>query len=138
MLTDLSANLSVALFGAALGWTCLFSGVVAPVAYKDLDYGRAHRHVGRVIKLGHGPLAGVCFLGAGLAVLGGSIGAASLAGVIGVVLLMCIWTLAPRNDNARMAGGRRKLKTARSLASGLTAAMAPLLLIAVGLAAARV
>jgi hypothetical protein len=120
-------QLALVLAGVALGWTALFSFVVAPVSFKDMDYGRADRHVRRIIKSGHGALAIVCFLAGGLALASGAIAGAVIAGLTAVFYLMCQWTLAPRDD-PRPAGGRRQMKGQRIVASLLTAGGMPLML----------
>lgn len=126
MMTDLAIQLAIVFASVALGWTMLFSFVVAPVSFKDMDQGRADRHVRRVIKAGHGLLAGVCVLAGVAAVAAGAYGAATVAIICGVFYLMCQWALAPRDD--RPIRGHRKLKTARIVASGLTALVMPVLI----------
>jgi hypothetical protein len=131
---DLLISTGIALMGASFGWIALFSGVVAPVSFKDMDHGRANRHVRRVMRVGHTPLAILAFAGGGAAAAGGALGAGMLAAIAGVVLLLAQWALAPRDDTRPPPGGRRKLQTSRVVAAGLTALMAPLILIAIGLA----
>ncbi len=128
--------MGIALIGASLGWIALFSGVVAPISFKDMDHGRANRHVRRVMKLGHTPLALLAFAGAGALALGGAPGAGLIASIGAVVLLLAQWALAPRDDNRPPPGGRRKLQTSRIVAAGLTAMMAPLFIVAIGMAIA--
>ncbi|MBI1250427.1 MAG: hypothetical protein GC189_03030 [Alphaproteobacteria bacterium] len=124
------AQLTALLFaGMALGWTAMFSFVVAPVSFKDMDYGRADRHVRRVIKSGHGALALLCLVAGLGALIAGALGGAIVSGLTAAFYLMCQWTLAPRDD-PRPPGARRKLKSQRILASMLTAAGMPLLVIA--------
>ncbi|MGE3141977.1 MAG: hypothetical protein AB7L65_01540 [Hyphomonadaceae bacterium] len=125
-MTTLAQQLALIFAGMALGWTMLFSFVVAPVSFKDMDQGRADRHVRRVIKQGHGALAGVCVLAAVAALASGAYAAATIAIVCGVFYVMCQWALAPRDD--KPIGGHRKLKTARIVASGLTALVMPILI----------
>ena len=133
-MNEMLVSVAVALLGASLGWIALFSGVVAPVSFKDMDHGRANRHVRRVMKQGHTVLALLCFAGAGAAALGGAPGAGVIAAVVGVVILLAQFALAPRDDDRPPPGGKRKLQTARVVAAGLTALMAPLLLVAIGMA----
>jgi hypothetical protein len=137
-MTDLLTSTAIALMGASLGWIALFSGVVAPISFKDMDQGRANRHVRRVMKVGHTPLALLSFAGGAAAAFGGAFGAGLIAAVVGVVLLLAQWALAPRDDSHPPPGGRRKLGTARIVAAGLTAMMAPLLIVAIGMAIAGV
>jgi hypothetical protein len=125
---------AVALFGAGLGWIALFSGVVAPVSFKDMDHGRADRHVRRVIKSGHGPLALLCALGAVAALLGQAVAAAAVGALAAGVFLLSRWALAPRTDERPPPGGKRKLQTARIVAAAFTASMAPVLIAAIVLA----
>lgn len=132
------SSIGVALLGASFGWVVLFSGVVAPVSFKDMDHGRASRHVRRVMKQGHAVLAGLSFAGGGATALGGAPGAGVIAAIVGAVVLLAQFALAPRDDDRPPPGGKRKLQTARIVAAGLTAMMAPLLLVAIGLAIAGV
>ena len=57
MIQAYTQQIALVLAGMALGWTALFCFVVAPVSFKDMDYGRADRHVRRIIKAGHGALS---------------------------------------------------------------------------------
>ncbi len=125
-MTDLAMQLALVLAGIALGWTMLFSFVVAPVSFRDMDQGRADRHVRRVIKAGHGIVAAVCLLAALAALSAGAFGGATIALICGVFYVMCQWALAPRDDRPIM--GKRKIKTARVVASGLTALVMPVLI----------
>src|SRR5262245_13516771 len=124
---DYAQQLALVLAGVALGWTALFSFVVAPVSFKDMDYGRADRHVRRIIKSGHGALALVCLSAGGLALVSGAVGGAVIAALTAAFYLMCRWTLAPRDD-PRPAGARRQMKGQRIVASLLTAGGMPLML----------
>jgi hypothetical protein len=124
---DYAQQLALVLAGMALGWTALFSFVVAPVSFKDMDYGRADRHVRRIIKSGHGALAVICFVAGALALFSGAVGGAVIAALTAVFYLMCRWTLAPRDD-PRPAGARRQMKGQRIVASLLTAGGMPLML----------
>jgi hypothetical protein len=124
-MTSLAQQLTLVFAGMALGWTMLFSFVVAPVSFREMDQGRADRHVRHVIKSGHGLVAAVCILAAIAAALGGAFGAAATAAICGVFYIMCQWALAPRDD--KVLFGHRKLKTARIVASGLTALVMPVL-----------
>jgi hypothetical protein len=133
-MNDVLLSLGVALLGACLGWIALFSGVVAPISFKDMDHGRANRHVRRVMKQGHTILALLSFAAAAAAALGGAPGAGIIAAIVGVVILLAQFALAPREDDRPPPGGKRKLQTARVVAAGLTAMMAPLLLVAIGMA----
>lgn len=126
-MSDYAQQIALVLAGIAMGWTMLFSFIVAPVSFSDMDQGRADRHVRRVIKRGHGIVAGVCVLAALCALVSGAIAGSIVALLCGVFAVMCQWALAPRDD-ARPIGGTRKLKTARVAASGLTAFLIPVLL----------
>jgi uncharacterized membrane protein len=119
---------AVCLIGVGIGWVLLFSFVVAPVAFKTFDQGRAERLIKAVMKAGHGALAAICLL-AGLACLfAGGIGAAVVAAIAAIFALGCQWALAPRED--KPIRGHRVLKTARIVASALTFTIAPILLTA--------
>ncbi|MGE0828614.1 MAG: hypothetical protein AB7O04_04600 [Hyphomonadaceae bacterium] len=126
-LQSYAQQIALVLAGMALGWTALFSFVVAPVSFKDMDYGRADRHVRRIIKAGHGALALLCFAAGGFALLSGAIAGAVIAALAAIFYLMCQWTLAPRDD-PRPAGARRQMKGQRVVASMLTAGGMPLML----------
>jgi len=121
--------LALFLAGMTIGWTALFSFVVAPVSFKDMDYGRADRHIRRIIKSGHGALALLCLAMGGFALISGALAAALVALMTSVFYAMCQWTLAPRDDKT-IPGMRRNMKTQRVVASLLTAIGMPLMLIA--------
>lgn len=128
-MSELSQQLALVFGGVALGWTALFSFIVAPVSFKDMDAGRADRHVRRVIKQGHGPLAIVCVAAGILALMSGAYAGATIAVLCAIFYAMCQWALAPRDD-PRPVGARRVMKTARVVASGLTAFVMPVLIAA--------
>ena len=117
---------AIVLAGASLGWIMLFSFVLAPVTYKTLDGGRAERLVKQVMNSGHGLLGLIAFLSAIAALLAGAVAGAAVAAVAGVFAFMCKFALAPRED--KPIKGHRVLKTARIVASGLTAVIAPVLI----------
>ena len=120
---------SLILGGASLGWVLLFSFVAAPTAYKTFDGGRADRVVKETIKAGHGVLAAVILL-AGLAGLfAGSVAGAVVYVVAAIFALCCQWALAPRTDKPIM--GHRVYKTARIVASALTASVLPIIAAAI-------
>ncbi|HWA01394.1 MAG TPA: hypothetical protein VG841_13875 [Caulobacterales bacterium] len=123
---DASQAFSLILAGASLGYITLFSFVLSPVAFANMDAGRAERLVKHVIKSGHGLLALIALLSGVAALLSGAIGGASVAAIAAVFALMCQWALAPRED--KPIGGHRVVKTARIVASGLTFALAPILI----------
>lgn len=115
--------------GAGLGWIALFSFVLSPAAFATLDQGRAERLVKNVMKSGHSMLAGLCVISAIASLLSGSVAGAAIAAIAAVFALCCQWALAPREDKPIM--GHRVLKTARIVASGLTACIAPVLIAAI-------
>jgi hypothetical protein len=129
MFQDIAQEIALILAGAAIGWISLFSFVVAPVAFKTFDTGRAERIVKMVIKGGHGALAFIAFLTGIAALFSGAVGGAVVAAIAAVFALCCQWALAPRDD--RPIRGHRVLKTARIVASALTAAIIPVLLAAI-------
>lgn len=104
----------------------LFSFVLSPVAYKTFDQGRAERLVKGVMNSGHGILGLIALASAVAAFLAGAIAGASVAAVGGLFAFMCKFALAPRED--KPIKGHRVLKTARIVASGLTAFIAPVLI----------
>lgn len=120
---------AIVLAGASLGWIVLFSFVLSPVAFKQFDAGRAERLVKHVMNEGHGILGLIALGSAGAAFLAGAVAGASVAAVAGLFALMCKFALAPRED--RPIRGHRVVKTARIVASGLTAFIMPILLAAI-------
>ncbi len=129
MIQSYAQQLALVLAGMALGWTALFSFVVAPVSFKDMDYGRADRHVRRIIKAGNGALFLICLACGVFGLVSGAVAGAVVAILTGVFYLLCRWTLAPRDD-PRPAGARRQMKGQRVIASMLTAGGMPLMVIA--------
>ncbi|MBC7768624.1 MAG: hypothetical protein H7124_07535 [Phycisphaerales bacterium] len=122
---------AIILAGASLGWIMLFSFVVAPVAFKTFDAGRAERLVKHVMNAGHGILGLIALLSAVAALTAGAVAGGAVAAVAGVFAFMCKFALAPRED--KPLKGHRVLKTARIVASGLTAFIAPVLIAAIAL-----
>lgn len=127
---------AIVLAGASLGWIMLFSFVLSPVAFKTFDQGRAERIVKQVMNSGHGILGLIAFASAIAALLAGAIAGASVAAVAGAFAFMCKFALAPRED--KPIKGHRVLKTARIVASGLTAAIMPVLIAAIVLTLLKV
>jgi hypothetical protein len=117
---------AIVLAGASLGWIALFSFVLAPVTYKTLDGGRAERLVRNVMRSGHGLLGLIALASSIAALLGGAVAGACVAAVASVFAFMCQFALAPRED--KPIKGRRVMKTARIVASGLTAFIMPVLI----------
>jgi hypothetical protein len=120
---------AIVLAGVSLGWIMLFSFVLSPVAFKTFDQGRAERIVKQVMNSGHGILGLIALASGVAALLAGAVAGASVAGVAGVFAFMCRFALAPRED--KPIKGHRVLKTARIVASGLTAAIMPVLIAAI-------
>jgi hypothetical protein len=125
MLHLVAQALAFVLAGAALGWTAQFCFVVAPLAYEKLDDGRARRHVRDVIKTGHTTLAVITLLAGAAALFSGAVGAAVVAAISAAFTVMCQWALAPRTDHHPVMG-HRVYKTARVVASALTALLMPI------------
>lgn len=119
----LAQAISIVLSGAALGWIVLFSFVLSPVAFKAFDAGRAERLVKQVMNAGHGILGLIALAAAAAALMAGAVAGASVAAVAGVFAFMCKFALAPRDD--KPIKGHRVVKTARIVASGLTAFIMP-------------
>lgn len=128
---DIAQTIALVLAGMTLGWTAMFSFIVAPQAFRDLDQGRASRFVRNAMRGGHPALALFCFAGAGVGVLGGAIAGAGVLSLAGVLYLLARWALAPRDDTRPPPGGKRKLQTARIVASGLTAMIMPVVIAAI-------
>ncbi|HVV34046.1 MAG TPA: DUF4149 domain-containing protein [Vitreimonas sp.] len=114
------------LLGASLGYILLFSFVVSPVAFKQFDAGRAERLVRHVMDAGHGLLGVIALISALAALLSGAMAGAAVAGVAAIFAFMCKFALAPRDD--KPISGHRVLKTARVVASGLTAFIMPIVI----------
>ena len=121
--------IAIVLAGASLGWIMLFSFVLAPVTYKTLDGGRAERLVKQVMNSGHGLLGLIAILSAIASLMAGAVAGACVAAVGGFFAFLCRFALAPRDD--KPIKGHRVLKTARIVASGLTAFIAPVLIAAI-------
>lgn len=117
---------AIILAGASLGWIMLFSFVLSPVAFKTFDAGRAERMVKHVMNAGHGILGLIAICSGIAALMAGAIAGASVAAVAGLFAFMCKFALAPRDD--KPIRGHRVLKTARIVASGLTAFIAPVII----------
>ena len=117
---------AIVLAGASLGWIMLFSFVLSPVAFKQFDAGRAERLVKHVMNAGHGILGLIAICSGIAALVAGAVAGAAVAAVAGVFAFMCKFALAPRED--KPIRGHRVLKTARIVASALTAFIIPVLL----------
>lgn len=132
-MTEIAQVTAFVLAGMGLGWIALFSFVFSPTAYATFDGGRAERMVKAVMNRGHGLLGVLCFFTAIAALFAGSIAGAAVAAIACLFAFMCRFALAPRED--KPIKGRRVLKTARIVASGLTAFIAPVLIAAIVLTA---
>ncbi len=133
---DVAQATAIVLAGASLGWIMLFSFVLSPVAFTTFDAGRAERLVKHVMNRGHGILGLIALLSGVAALLAGAVAGASVAAVAGVFAFMCKFALAPRED--KPLKGHRVLKTARIVASGLTAFIAPVLIASIILTLMRI
>lgn len=120
---------SIVLSGASLGWIILFSFVLSPVAFKTFDAGRAERIVKMVMNSGHGILGLIAFAAGAAGFFSGAIAGGSVAMVGGAFAFMCKFALAPRED--KPIKGHRVVKTARIVASGLTAFIMPVMFAAI-------
>jgi len=129
-------SLAIILASISLGWIMLFSFVLSPVAFKTFDQGRAERMVKQVMNSGHGVLGLIALAGAAAAALAGAFAGAAVALVAAVFAFLCRFALAPREDQPLK--GHRVLKTARVVASALTAFIMPVLIAAIGLTIAGV
>lgn len=137
-MTDFTLSLALILAGVTLGWTAFFSFIVSPLAFRELDHGRANRFVRNAMKTGHPALAGLAFASGLTALLGASIAGAGIMALAGAMYLLAAWTLAPRDDDRPPPGGKRKLSTARIVAAGMTAGLMALVAVGAGLIAFRV
>jgi hypothetical protein len=136
-MSDLGQGAALMLSSFILGWTAFFSFLAAPQAFRDLDQGRANRFVRNAMKSGHPIVAGASFVTGVVGALGGAIAGGAIMGLAGVLYLMAAWTLAPRDD-PRPIGGRRVLKTARVVASMLTALIMVVVLVGAILIAIKI
>jgi hypothetical protein len=127
---------AIILAGASLGWIMLFSFVLSPVAFKQFDAGRAERLVKHVMNAGHGILGLIALCSGVAALMAGAVAGAAVAAVAGVFAFMCKFALAPRDD--RPITGHRVVKTARIVASGLTAFIGPVLIASIVLTLLRI
>lgn len=128
-MSALAQSTAVVLASISLGWIMLFSFVLAPVAFKTFDQGRAERLVKQVMNSGHG-LLGLIAIGSAIAAFAsGAVAGAAVAAVAGVFAFLCRFALAPRDD--KPIKGHRVLKTARIVASSLTAFIMPVLIAAI-------
>jgi hypothetical protein len=127
---------AIVLAGASLGWIVLFSFVLSPVAFKQFDAGRAERLVKHVMNQGHGILGLIAMCSGIAALMAGAVAGAAVAAVGGIFAFMCKFALAPRED--KPIKGHRVIKTARIVASGLTAFIAPILIAAIVLTVLRI
>lgn len=127
---------AIVLAGASLGWIMLFSFVLSPVAFKQFDAGRAERLVKHVMNAGHGILGLIALASALAALMSGAYAGAAVAAVGGVFAFMCRFALAPRDD--KPIRGHRVVKTARIVASGLTAFIMPVLIASIVLTMMRI
>lgn len=132
-MTEIAQLLAFVLAGMGLGWIALFSFVLSPVSYTTFDGGRAERIVKAVMQRGHGLLGVICFFAAIAALVAGAVAGASVALIAGIFAFLCRFALAPRED--KPIKGRRVLKTARIVASGLTAFIMLVLIAAIVLTA---
>jgi hypothetical protein len=127
MFQTIAQQTALVLAGSAIGWIALFSFVLAPTVFgMDFERSRGERVVKSVMKSGHGILAVLILFSAVAALFSGAVAAAAVGGVAAIFAISCKWALAPRKD--RPIRGRRVIKTARIVASGLTAAIMPVLL----------
>jgi len=76
----------------------LFSFVVAPVSFKDMDQGRADRQCAARDQAGARRARGVCVLAAIAALISARSAPAVVAGICGAFYIMCQWALAPRDE----------------------------------------
>lgn len=125
---SLAQTSAIALAGMSLGWIVLFAFVLSPVAYRTLDAGRGERLVKQVMNSGHGLLGLLALASALAALMSGAVAGAVVAAIAGLFAFMCKFALAPRED--RPIRGHRVVKTARIVASGLTAFIIPVLIAA--------
>jgi hypothetical protein len=126
MLQQAPQAFALILAGASLGWIMLFSFVLSPVAFKQFDAGRAERLVKHVMNAGHGILGLIALASGFAALMAGAVAGAAVAGVAALFAFLCKFALAPRED--RPISGHRVVKTARVVASGLTAFIIPVLI----------
>jgi hypothetical protein len=119
---------AVVVAATALGWTVAISLAAAPIAFRDLDHGRADRLVRNMLKRSQPSQAVLCFIAGALAALGGAMAGGIVLAIAGVFFMMARWALAPREEKMAPAGTRRVLKTTRIVSAGLNAMMMPVII----------
>lgn len=135
---DVAQAFALVFAGMALGWTAMFSFLAAPMAFRDLDAGRANRFVRNAMKDGHPAIASLAGLGAVAAALASSIAGAAVLAVTAALYLLARLALLPQGDLPEAKNVRRRLKTGRVVAASLTAILMVALVIASGLVALRI
>lgn len=118
-LADIAHAFSAGFAGgaAASGW--MAAVIVANAAFDGLDYGRADRHMRRVL-LAVAPFAATLLgVAAATALLSGAFAAFAVSVLAALGFLSNIWTLAPRKG-PRVKGVRENKKGKRVLAVSLT------------------
>jgi hypothetical protein len=119
-MSQLTQGLGLVLAAITLGWTILFSLVVSPQAFRTLDAGRAKRMIRDTMKRGHPMVAMVAAAAAAFALFAGAVGGAVVMASSAALFMLAAYTLAPREDNPHIVGGKRKVDTARVVAAMLT------------------
>ncbi|MEO1475809.1 MAG: hypothetical protein AAFS13_05455 [Pseudomonadota bacterium] len=119
-LQELTNALALLLMGMAIGagWICTMA---APnLFYDKLDGGRANTQVRSLLLAGSTPIAGMLLGGGAAAILGGAYGAGLVSILASLGFFSNRWTLAPHKRGETPPGARRKRKTERVVAVGLS------------------
>jgi hypothetical protein len=127
-LRDAAQLVALIAAGITLGWSMALSVAAAPIAFRDLDHGRADRLVRNMLKRSHPVMAAIAALAAATGFAAGSLAGGVTLAIAAVCYLMARWALAPREEKLAPAGHRRVLKTTRIVSAGIAAFMIPVVL----------
>lgn len=134
---DFALALTLLFSGMALGWTAMFTFLIEPQAFRDLDYGRANRFVRTTLRSGNPVMATFAGLAALCALAAGAVGGAAVLGLAAGIYLLARWAVAPRADG-RAVGVRRKVQAQRIIAVAFTGMLMIAVVAGAGMAALRV
>lgn len=134
---DIFTSVAALCCGFAAGGAWIGIVVVPNESFDHMDYTRADRHVREVLKRGSTSIAAALLAATALSVLGGAIGAATVAGLACFGFFTNRWTLAKRKTRSAPPGARQRKKSQRIVAVALSlmfglAALAAGIMAAVG------
>ncbi|MEE9380243.1 MAG: hypothetical protein V3V03_02450 [Hyphomonadaceae bacterium] len=117
---NVAGGFATVLLGIATGAAWIATIVGPNCSYDRLDASRADGHVRKLLVDASTPISGVLLAGGAFAVLGGSFGAAILSILAAFGFFSNRWTLASRKRGTTPPGVRRKRKSERVVAIGLS------------------